>query len=385
MVGTIKGRFQEAPNGMYPAKFGAKICKTAGFVEHLAEDSCLLVTDLPLAVGAELKVQINIEADNLVEAKSEITDRFIPKRAIGTDVPYRCHLKFVRVSDLNRKDLRDHLEKIRSGEIKPPIEAAEVPQEDAATRKSRLRAAASGSTPILRLDPKFKHIPIVKEVDPRRKHFRLTMKTGIDVTFNNRTYHGFTLNISAGGIRFRGRDMIPVASRCDVRIPLKGKIFSNLVGEVKWLRHVPDMKTNAVYYETGMRIVERGQEFLKLLHYLINRERQEDDIKLANNDFLYEFKRSEEMRSEFENNIKMGGMFLPISPVPDMKRGDSINLGIILPEDLEEIWVQAKVVHVVTDNMARQSDAEAGLALAIDNLSDEVVKTMDQYLVSANL
>ena len=197
---------------------------------------------------------------------------------------------------------------------------------------------------------------------------------------------GSTIDLSSSGIRFRCRHRLRPRSNYQAKISPDGRRLFPSELEVLWLYRVQekgalqDEEGITPEYIYGCRFTKKDRAFQELLEEVIlgfHTKRHAIRMACALTVLLEGSPVSLKRQAD---NISSGGIFVNVDDPPPPNMHDEIDLRILLPDALDAVFVHAKVVHVVTPDMAQLLGGSPGVGVQFLDFGDQSKNRLNKYL-----
>gem|GEM_PF-1042128 len=207
---------------------------------------------------------------------------------------------------------------------------------------------------------------------------RIPIRFGLDKPNNL----GFIKNMSLKGVAISSRVIFDPPTKISMLIEHNRQDI-DLSGQVRWSIDGNQIKNRLINdglinFDMGVEFLNRSDKYIDLLADLVGhfdevrRERRFEMILRVT------FETPEEIFNEYTNNISHGGMFIATRNPPQLDM--EVEVQLFLGCRLEFVQARARVVHIVTDEMAEKIGLNPGIGIQFTGFIGDSEKRFSEFI-----
>ena len=216
------------------------------------------------------------------------------------------------------------------------------------------------------------------DFEQRRKHKRINKRFPVYFGSDEPKFVGFAKDISLSGLQIASKTIFHPPSMLNILIRGDGEEIS-VTGIVQWATDTKRMASMGNLNQSmGIELVEPSEQYVDFLLKSIEKFSERRDEPRFGKEFKVVFGDAEKLVESYTQDISIGGMFVLSDDPP--KLNSTIELSLVLPNTMNVIRVQCRVVHVVDDELAKSMGMNKGFAVQFVDFKEDDKRILDEYV-----
>lgn len=185
--------------------------------------------------------------------------------------------------------------------------------------------------------------------------------------------HGYIINLSLSGLKISGKKIFKPGTLLQLEIPNKEEPIKG-EGTVHW---ASDEEIDSLP-EMGIKFVDRPKNYAEFLEDILEGFDNKRIDPRFEKVFKIEFEKPQELVEEYCHNISKGGMFI-VTNAP-LEKDSVVDIHIHIEDILKIVHAEGKIVHRVSEKMAKEQGVKAGVGVMFIKFFDNDEEMFAQYI-----
>lgn len=211
-----------------------------------------------------------------------------------------------------------------------------------------------------------------------RKDKRIYKRIGCNFGESDLNHRGHIKNISFNGIAIAAKKIFKPSTQLDIQIDSESGPI-NVKGVVRWASNVDsDAITPNTNLDMGVQLFDRPgkyADFIEEIEDVFSETRYEQRFEKI---FKVSYETPKMHSDEFTQNISMGGMF--IMAENPLAIDSFVDVQLYLTDIKKSVRVEARVVHVVTREMAKEEGFTSGIGVQFSKFHEKDEQLLSEYI-----